>query len=727
MALDELMRTHKGPLSANEVNQLVRTIAELKSRIQNLEHSLTVMPQQAVPILGRIVGRVNPAPDDHRVPPVYYFELLGDGANGTPSRNWQGAIRGTTAQLPAYERSGNRNVPIDGSAIVQLVASEAQGAYFFTWSDARASGRITTNVGGGKYLVQPQYRSGFFPDGEWVDSPGVAEITVYESSYSDAVDVGSTISYYRGPSGGAPRIITEHSRYGDGTYWAKQNVSLVGAVGGTFRLIAYPNFDFSTVASTAGIAWDGDAAAVQAALNGLPAYIPGAAAIVVSGGNGSLDHPFVVEYPSDNNARPLLMGDESGLVGQHELLFDKCCSVSSDDASDVSDTALIEVLDVNSTTGAIAWSLASQPRLGFPSSGNFTCNPAYTHGYTNPIIGSNIGVECGSYLLAQAIDYRDPAANLTIGSNTGLNQSWTATISNATAGNFTLTFRRYNTANDTVESQMIRTFSVGSSASAVAAELTLSGFSTAASVNATLALPNMTYGITLTKANTNYVDLTVGLGDVVGNTIVGVDSAIGNAPAHKVSYAGVDVLQTFYGSKEIAGLTIFRYSPSTTTRRAAAISDASNRRFELEFGPPAWPCENATAPMTDDGTLSLVMDDLAKRVVIGAKEYGTGWPEFPFGHDDNPTAKYSVLRGDGTIVDGETTGANGGVYGANDALGLKFFGGIFAGVEAWLLSARSQPGSILVSDGSGWSYLAPGADGTVLTANSSAPLGIEWV
>jgi hypothetical protein len=237
----------------------------------------------------------------------------------------------------------------------------------------------------------------------------------------------------------------------------------------------------------------------------------------------------------------------------------------------------------------------------------------------------------------------------------------------------------------------------------------------------------MTYNITLTKVMPNLLVMSSNLSETIGNSILAIDAITDHnttSRSYRVLKGAPDELQTFEGPKNIGGVLLIEQSE---TAREAVLSNADY--CEYSHGPAELPCENANAPFADSGTTCFVNDYQNKRFVIGSRDWGTTWPSYPFGGipPENPTSVYSVLRGDGAIVDGETTGANGGAYSANSALGLEFLGGIFKGLQSWLESARTQKGAILISNGTDWTYLAPGADGTVLTANSSQPTGVEWV
>lgn len=292
-------------------------IEELARRVTILESSLGVS-RLSEPITARITGIIRNEDEESGNFGdfiAYRWVRLFEGENGTVTMPGQIPWRGAEDN-PARERSGKQDVPIDGSAIVNLFPSEADPlAFIFDWADQVKYGKITGHIGGGVYNVTLQVAG---QDGVWEDDPSNATITAFEANgQRNFVTNGTVVDLRRGYCSGAPRVEIETTKFGDGAFvYTEQSIRILDVASGTYRLLFTSNDTFLAREWTSNISYSANATVLQGALSNIS--IAGGSFSVA--GNGTNSDPFLVTFPT-SSLYPLLEADESKLKSDQEWTF----------------------------------------------------------------------------------------------------------------------------------------------------------------------------------------------------------------------------------------------------------------------------------------------------------------------------------------------------------------------------------------------------------------------
>jgi hypothetical protein len=266
------------------------------------------------PIYARITGKDSPTSDLA----LYAWEFAVADDEGLFRRDPAG-FRGEPGTLPAWETTGNLRVPLDGSALVPLYPSAGGLYYSFTYPAGRIPARLDAVLSAGSgsgaeqaYIAVEQLAE---PAGHWLDLPGGRVFgPVYETNHQFAA-LDSVVWLERG-HGAPPDVVVAIDTHGDGVSVSPvESVYLTDATGGTWTL-AVPDGTGDTL-TTAPLAWDADAATVEAELQALDGW----EATTVTG-TGTMADPFVVTLADTFDDLPAMLGDPFQLRGVQEWWFD---------------------------------------------------------------------------------------------------------------------------------------------------------------------------------------------------------------------------------------------------------------------------------------------------------------------------------------------------------------------------------------------------------------------
>jgi hypothetical protein len=219
-------------------------------------------------------------------------------------------------QLPAWEITGNDNVPIDGSAIVELWASPGGLYYSFFLPAAGVWARLT--AGGGPYAWIAQIPNA---GGHHTDDPAGPEGT---TTVNPAYEVNgrpaelNTLAYLTRGAGACPDCISAVVVHGDGVAISPEHsLYIVNAVGGYWTITLFDELgNAETTAPLAGNPLP-PASTVEAALRALPSW-----PLVSVTGTGTAGAPYLILLADVFEDVPLLLGDPFQLEGVQEWWFD---------------------------------------------------------------------------------------------------------------------------------------------------------------------------------------------------------------------------------------------------------------------------------------------------------------------------------------------------------------------------------------------------------------------
>ena len=227
----------------------------------------------------------------------------------------------------AYEVNSNPSVPIDGTAVVWCWLSEFTGKWTFDYEYRMVYAKVGVlngATGGDPYGYSwveqmPQ------EDGAWADRPDgysgshngtVTYNPLYELNRSISVPEDTIVIANRSYSQCRAEVVITRIQAGLPPALREiQSIKVLRAIGGTFTL----TFTYlQSTYTTGNIAWNANAAAVQAALEAIT--VPGAGGVTVSGA-GTEASPFIVTFIFDFNPWPLLIADFSLLKNTQEWVF----------------------------------------------------------------------------------------------------------------------------------------------------------------------------------------------------------------------------------------------------------------------------------------------------------------------------------------------------------------------------------------------------------------------
>lgn len=226
----------------------------------------------------------------------------------------------------AYERSKNRSVPTDGSAIVELHLSLDGSYYWFDWPEPAIFAQITGSDGAGKYSweqVVPS-ESGWVIPGSGVLYGQAGEHGgdnfAREYSGSTSVPVGRIVRLERGLSRGAPQGIVEVLQHGDGVsvpciqsiYLKDWHAPPAGYLSSWKLTVRGKGGGIGTTAAMSPTIAAGD-------LKTAIVPIPGVSVNTVTG-TGTEADPWLVTF-LDFADYPQMVPDPMGLVGHQEWWF----------------------------------------------------------------------------------------------------------------------------------------------------------------------------------------------------------------------------------------------------------------------------------------------------------------------------------------------------------------------------------------------------------------------
>lgn len=218
----------------------------------------------------------------------------------------------------AYEQSNNGAVPIDGTAIVKLWP-QPDGKWVFSWDDETIFAVLGDEGSDGKYAWEQVYPNaaggGFivFPSGR----SGTTTLNFAQERNEGTGLSGRYVVLDRGFCSGYPQVLVAVDTVAEDDpafIHQIQSVEVVNAASGTFTLTF---FDGLTTATTAPIAFDANAAAVEAAIEALA----NVTAVTVTG-TGDTGDPFLVEFLDSYTEYSPMIPDSSGLGSDQEWNFD---------------------------------------------------------------------------------------------------------------------------------------------------------------------------------------------------------------------------------------------------------------------------------------------------------------------------------------------------------------------------------------------------------------------
>jgi hypothetical protein len=221
-----------------------------------------------------------------------------------------------TCIQPAFEISGNPEVPIDGSVYVQIWRAYPTGHFFFKY-DPSGMQPMYAKING-SVLASGTYQHSWTKQtptsgGTWTDdvtSPGVIQGTISPAAYPAYALDGSQVAtdtivvLWRG-YGGMPRVELEELA---DTGRQKFRLTLSNAIGGTFTITV-------NGVTTSSIAYNASAATIQTALAALGVTPAFAFTVVVT---GSTPGPFTIQF--DNSTRTVSVNTD-GLIGDLDFRF----------------------------------------------------------------------------------------------------------------------------------------------------------------------------------------------------------------------------------------------------------------------------------------------------------------------------------------------------------------------------------------------------------------------
>lgn len=327
MAFDDLYRTHKGPLSIGETNELVRTLEDLDVRTATIEGNLNDYAITSRKIRIRLTACNSDGA-------FSWYEVFDQGGDGTSTRPDGAILRGDPDNFPAYRVLGclgvvptqTFEVPIDGGAVVTAWPAKYGSAWFFEWEPSE----ILAQIGEGDddaYAWTNWVPTG--DDGAYGCGTlsGTTDVNpAYELNGLTTVPSGSIVTLRRGFCSGCPTVTTGKTQSGNGSTPVPSPISdiwsivieNVGNANGTFALVFDNTKNGSNPQTTAPLYLDTSAAGVETALEAL-SNIPIAINVTGTGVDGD---PFLVAvsgmdytaYDPPATVQPTVSDQEWGFI-----------------------------------------------------------------------------------------------------------------------------------------------------------------------------------------------------------------------------------------------------------------------------------------------------------------------------------------------------------------------------------------------------------------------------
>jgi len=291
---------------------------------------------------------------------------------------------------PAFETSGNPLVPL--GSVVKLSPGYFGSNETYTFSDRSAFITAIVNaVSANNTFSWRQVIPGV--NGTWTNGSLTGNYSLnFATELNDmvsSVTLGNIYVLYQGYASAWPQITLQTAIQGNATTYTVQNMTISGAYGGNYALTYY-DLAGNPGLTTAPIAWNANAAQIQAALNALS----GSPVINTTGNN-----PFNLTFVDAFGDYPILSANTTLLLNDQEWFFVASGGSGNTTIYNFNNSSVVlngSIYGANITNNNSPWYFNSTAIQNVTVSGNLTITNTNTTYANTTVNNSNVYITGGN-------------------------------------------------------------------------------------------------------------------------------------------------------------------------------------------------------------------------------------------------------------------------------------------------------------------------------------------